>query len=381
MAIASDPYIPTNDNEVLETLPTGLRASWDEVSALRSQLSADPTNVEKADAVAGRFIQMAKRSGDPRFYGYARAALAPWWDNEVPPPAIIKLRAKINESDHFYDLALADLQLLLKQQPNDIQTWIEVCNLQRVQGKYAEAMKSSATLSEMAADVPATMSSAPILAVTGHADEAYAQLEKILPIAKDKWSGTVQWIITRQAEIAWALGRDEQAERHFREAISNDASDYYLLRAYSDFLMDRGRAAEVVPLVREHLSDTGVLLAAAIAASKTGDKVQAEKWTKELEDRFTEIRQRGAEPHLRYEARYFLELKNDPKQALALALGNWKNQKETRDTRTIFEAAIAAGDPAAAEAAVAFLRDNHTENVVLQKLAAQLEPIPPLVPR
>jgi len=50
--------------------------------------------------------------------------------------------------------------------------------------------------------------------------------------------------------------------------------------------------------------------------------VLAAKWQTQLESRFEEIRLRGSQPHGRFDARYTLELKNDPQSALTIALAN-----------------------------------------------------------
>jgi hypothetical protein len=210
-------------------------------------------------------------------------------------------------------------------------------------------------------------------AATGQADEAYSSLLKILPLARANYPSTVQWMLTMQAQIAEALGRDQQAEQHFREGLANDAGDNYLLRAYADFLLDHGRQREVLSLLRDHTKDNGILLRAAIAARRSDEKAQAKKWQSELETRFEEIRLRGSEPHGRFEARCALELQNDPKRALSIGLANWQKQKETRDTRVVLEAAVASHNPAATQLVIAFLAKHGTENVVLQELSQQLE--------
>ena len=110
------------------------------------------------------------------------------------------------------------------------------------------------------------MSRVPIQAVTGEAEEAYASLSDVLPMVRENYPSAVQWIVTMQAEIARALGHDEQAERHYAEGLANDPADFYLLRSYGDYLLDHGREEEVLSLLREHVSDTGILLLAAIAA-------------------------------------------------------------------------------------------------------------------
>lgn len=372
-ATAAEPYIPTDDNEVLETLPRDLLSGRDELATLRRQLADDPKNIELAGNVASRFLQMGKSEGDPRFYGYAQAAIQPWWEAASAPPAILKLRAKLKETDHRYDEALADLKLLVEQQPQDVQAWIELANVLRVQGKYAEARQACDKLSEFAGTGPTIMCSVPIQAVTGEAEEAYASLSEIMPMVRKNWPSAVQWIVTMQAEISRALGHDREAEQHYREGLANDPDDFYLLRSYADFLLDHGRGEETLPQLREHLSDTGILLLAAIAARRSGQEALAAEWTTQLKSRFEEIRLRGSQPHGKFEARYELELMDDPQRALAIAQANWQQQKDPRDSRNVLEAAIAAKDPAQARPVLEFLKANRTQDVVLERLAQQME--------
>ena len=373
-AVGAEPYVPADDNEVLEELPRALLAGRDEVAALRQRLSSDPRNAQLAEAVARRYLEMGKSSGDPRFDGYARAAIAPWWDAADAPPEILRLRAKLKENDHQYDGAADDLKLLLQKQPRDAQAWLELSNIYRVRGDYAEARKAGDALARFAGAVPATLSRAPLLAATGEAERAYRLLTDVLPEARERFPSTVPWIVTQQAEISWALGDAKRAEQHFQEALAVPAPGDYLKRAYCDFLLDQGRNAEVLSLVGDDLSDTGLMLAAAVAARRLGKDALADKWGRELETRFEGIRLRGAQPHLRYEARYVLELKNDPPRALAIALENWRQQKETSDTRNVLEAAAAAAarDPAAPRAVLDFLDEHRTEHVVLRRLAERV---------
>ncbi len=369
----ADPYIPADNNEVLETLPRELLSSRDELTTLRRRLANDPKNPELAAVVASLYLQLGKRESDPRFNGYAQAAIRPWWDDASPPAEILKLRAKLKERDHQYDEALVDLALHLQTQSQDVQAWIELANIYWVQGKYTEARQACDNLSKFAEPIETIICSVPILAVTGKADEAYASLTEILPTVRERWPAAVQWIVTQQAEIAQSLGRDEQAEGHYHEGLAGNPKDFYLLRAYADFLLDRGRNEEVLSLLREHTGDTGILLLAAIAARRSGQESLAAEWQTQLKSRFDETRLRGDLPHGKFEARYELELVNDPQQALEVAAANWQLQKAPRDTRNLLEAAIAAKDHAAAQLALEFLEENRTQDVVLQKLSRQLE--------
>ena len=371
-AKGSESFLPTDDSDVLETLPRIFFSGRDELRKLRSQLDANPNNVQLARKLANHWIQLGRQESDPRFYGYARAAISPWWKAASPPPQILKVRAKLKERDHDYEAAVADLALLLQLQPRDVQAWIELANIYRVQGKYAESQRACDRLADFAGQAQSMFCRIPLLAVTGQAEHAYEALAAILPETRSRWPGAVQWILTMQADVARALGREEQAEQHYLEGRENDPGDKYLLRSYADYLLDCGREEEVLTLLRDDCKDTGILLRAAIAAKRLGEDSIAANWLAQLEGRFDEIRLRGGEPHGRFESRCALELQEDAQQALKLALTNWQKQKEPRDTRNVLEAAIAANDLVRVQPVLEFLKRHGTEDVVLRKLVGQL---------
>lgn len=373
LAIAAEPYIPSSDAEVLETLPKYLLSGRDELTTLRRELANAPKHESTAVDVASRFMQLGGQSGDPRFFGYARAALRPWWEIESPSPQILKLRAKLYEKEHRYDAALTDLKRLLAKQPRDAQAWIEVANINRVLGRYEDAKKACASLSEFAGPVPICLCRAPLQFATGEAQAAYDSLEAILPLAQQQFPSTVQFILTMQSQISQSLGRIEDTERYLRNGLFSNPIDNYLMRSYADFLLDNDRADEALRLLKDHTNDNGILLRAAIAARRVGDEKLARDWTQRLENRFEEIRLRGSEPHGRFESRFELELKDNPHRALALALANWQKQKENRDTRNVLEAALAANEPDAAKPVLDFLTKYSNEDVLLRELARRLE--------
>ena len=77
---AASPHTPASDEEVLEHLPTGSsdpRAR--ELAQLRRRLGASPNDMPLAVEVARRNIEESRARSDPRYLGYAQAALGPWW--------------------------------------------------------------------------------------------------------------------------------------------------------------------------------------------------------------------------------------------------------------------------------------------------------------
>ena len=153
------------------------------------------------------------------------------------------------------------------------------------------------------------------------------------------------WAETLLGEIAHRRG-DPAAERHFRAALDADPRDLYLLGAYSDWLLDQQRADDVIALVGNETRVDALLLRLALAQRAAG-RPEAAATIETLRARFEASRARGDSVHQRENARFELALRDDPQSALALALDNWKVQREPSDLRILAEAAAAAGDAAA----------------------------------
>lgn len=369
---ATKPYVPTSDSEVLETLPVDLFAEPGELAKLRERLARAPQNPDVVASVAARYIQLGSQSSDPRYFGYARAALGPWWGAADAPGEMLRLRAKIKEKNHDYQDALADLYLLLELHPQDPQGWIEASNILRVTGDYGSARRACDELSRFAGPFATALASIPLMAVTGQAEPAYQELQRLLPKAQRDYPGTVRWFRVMQAEVALALGRDAEAEGLLRGAIRSAPDDPYLLRAYADLLIDQGRFEEALAITKDRVTDDGLLLCAAIAAVGAGQNTEAAAWEQALAERFEAVRQRGDEPLGRFEARFALSVQKDPGRALRLALKNWEVQRETQDSRLVLEAALAAGAPQEAAPVVAFLKQHGAQHVRLDALMREL---------
>ena len=59
----------------------------------RAALARAPGNLALALQVARRYSELGRVTGDPRYSGYAQAALLPWWDQAEPPRDVLLLRA------------------------------------------------------------------------------------------------------------------------------------------------------------------------------------------------------------------------------------------------------------------------------------------------
>ena len=370
---AAEVYVPEHDGEVLETLPRALLSSRTRIAALRAQLAGSPRDTQLASQIAKEYMRLNDENGDPRFLGYARAAIDNWWDHEDAPVEVLHVRAKLKEKDHQYRQAVKDLEQLLAKSPNDMQALIEISNIHRVLGDFKEAELACDRLRDFAGPVPVVLCEAPILAATGRAQRAYDMLIGLPQDTMEQLPSVVAWRFASLAEYARSLGKDAIAESHYRKGLAARPDSLHLIRGFGDLLLETESSNEALEILRPHTSDNGVLLRAAIAAKECGDERLAAEWRQELATRFQEIRLRGSQPHGRFESRFALELEGDFERSLALATANWQKQKEFRDTLHLLRAALAAEKPSKATEAIEFLKTNRIDDVRLNAVVEKLK--------
>jgi tetratricopeptide (TPR) repeat protein len=366
------PYRPTDDTQVLEYLPTARDASLRELRRLHAELARSPGDLALALRVASTDIEAARAHADPRYNGYAEAALGAWFALASPPPAVLVLRATLRQSRHDFAGALTDLRDALAADPRNARARLTRAVILNVEGAYDEALENCLALALFAEPLVTETCIASVRAVHGMAASSRDRLEAALDhLAPGETDHIRLWALTILAETDARLGDRESAEHHFREALSLGLRDSYLLGAYADFLLDEGRSQEVRTLLKDETRIDPLLLRLALAeqavgADSLGDHVA------DLRARFAANRQRGDTSHQREEARFALALCSDPQAALRLAGANWAQQREPWDVRILLAAALAARAPAAARPALDWLQTSRLEDEQVRALALKL---------
>ena len=367
------PYIPSNGKQVIETLPRRGDPVQQQLRSLRAELSAKPTDIALATSVAQRYIALGRSETDPRYLGYAQAALAPWWSQAAPPPQVRLLRATLLQSTHQFGPALADLKGVLAAQPDNAQAWLTQATVQTVQGDYAGATASCAHLSNLSIELITVTCIANVGTVTGRSVKSEQLLDLTLERSANAPEELKEWALTLLAEMAQRRGDTAVAEARYKSALAMAPNDSYLLGAYADFLLDQKRTSEVLTLLRDQSRIDALLLRRALALQQQGGNAGAlAADVKELAARFDAAAQRGDTVHQREQARFELLLRRDVPTALALAKKNWAVQKEPADIRIYLEAAVMARDAVSAKPVIDWVTRHKIEDVAAQRLMRQL---------
>ena len=371
------PFIPATGSQVLERLPSRNDPAQRELQQLRSALAADPANVQSAVRLTQRYVELWRDGGDPRYLGYAQAALATWWTQPAPPTAARVMRASLLQSTHRFVEALADLDAVVKSDPGNAQAWLTRATILQVLGHYAQARASCAHLARLAPLLVAQTCQSGVESLSGHALAARRDLADALKNAGEVSADIRIWVLTLLAEIDERRGDAVLARTEFDQAIRLGVPDSYLLAAYSDFLLMQGEPGKVVALLKEKTAVDALLLRYALALKAAGspDAVAANDM---LAQRFDAARMRGDTIHQREQARFELEVAGRPDVALKVAQQNWATQKEPADTRLLLQAAVAAHDRQAARPVLDWLAATGLEDHALAPLIKQLgQPVQP----
>lgn len=346
-----------------------------ELASLRAAVSRaakeTPGDPIPATKLAERYFDLALARGDPRYVGYADAVIAPFAAS--PLPAVLSMRGQLRQYRHDFDGALADFAQALRADPQfaSAHAWRGAIFLVRADYGAAKAECDALQALSRATLYGACMGLT--LAYSGQAEAGFAALQRALASTDD--AGTRLWLLTRMGEVSAWRGEPSKAERFYREALALGIDDVYLLAAWSDFLLDQQRPAEVVKWLANWESSDSLLLRLALA--ETALKLPAASaHVQALADRFAAARARGDTTHRAEEARFELQLANNPAAALKVAAANYQVQREPRDARVLLEAAIAAKDVAAAQPVRGWLQSSGFEDATLRRLGAASSQLP-----
>lgn len=366
------PYRPTDPSVVLERLPLkkgDQRAG--ELSAARARLAIEPRNPQIAVEVAERYFDLAGAEGDPRYIGYAEAALSPWTADSGSPTEVLIVRGKLLQWRHEFEPALKLFDEVLEREPGhyDALSWRAAVNT--VLADYDGARRDCLALREKEKELFWASCLAYVDALTGQAADAARRMDDLLVRNPGATAGQKLWLLTRLADTATRLGRFAEADRYYRTALALDLKSQNLLASYADFLLDERRPAEVVALLRDATRSDVLLLRLTLAEQAVGAP-EFKGHAQALRERFAAAGLRGDTLHQQEESRFQLHVERNSERALALAVANWKVEREPYDARILLEAANAAGRAEPARPVLDWLERSRHEDPRIATLARAL---------
>ncbi len=366
------PYTPVADAEVLQQVPAETDPAVVQLRALRVQLDAAPMSLAAASQLARAYINFGRQVGDAHYAGYAEAVIAPWLKEPEPPVAALVIQATILQYRHEFTAARTVLKQALARDDHDVQGWLTLATLDMVQGDYKAAAAGCAQVGSTGGPTLGAVCSGNLQSYLGQAQQSIDLLKQIERNIRNPRADFEAWIEGLLAESAERLGDWPEAESHYRRALAATPRDNYLLVAYADFLLDRGRPQEVLRLLADQSqSDTAFLRLALAQAALESPQVARYTWI--MAARFAALAQRGSDFYGREQVRFALQLQHDPQGALVMAQRNWQAQRAPWDVRVFLEAAQAAHQPQAAVEVLEFVSRTRLQDPIIAALVTDLQ--------
>ena len=174
---SAEPYVPDDDDAILERLPAARDPRVRALALARARLAEEPANLNRAFSLASAYLALGQSQGDPRYDGYAQAALAPWWGLFEPPVPVLILRAMLEQRRHDFDAALADLERVLARQPRHPQALLTKATILGVQGRPDQALDSCAEFAGAVEILVEAACTASAYGLAGRARDGYRLLQ------------------------------------------------------------------------------------------------------------------------------------------------------------------------------------------------------------
>lgn len=363
-------YVPTEDDTVIETLRTRPFGKTDaELRRLRS--NSTPDDPAEAFRLARLHLDRYRLDQDPRDLGNVEALIKPWTGGHNELAEALILRATVRQSLHDFDGALGDLKLALRRDPGNRQALLTKSVIHQVRGEWREARACAAALAISGNDLATETCIASIAGLTGSAASGERLLASALDQAGEAASTEERvWALTLRGEIAARTGNHELARNAYTKARDLAPGDLYLAAAACDLELETGNDTAALSVLPVDANTDGILLR-RIIAKKNLRAPDCQELAAQYEERIAASALRGDRVHLREEARYLLEVKSDGTRALALALENWKVQREPADARLLAAAARPAGDEAAMKLVQDWMEESHIEDNTLSRLLSE----------
>ncbi|MBC7476839.1 MAG: hypothetical protein H7317_01920, partial [Pseudorhodobacter sp.] len=315
----------------------------DTLRALLQATRADPADRDAAKRAARATIDAGRDAGDSRMVGAALGILRPFLsdaDSET-----LYLAATARQYQHDFSGALKLLDQALQMDPGDVNSRLSRATIQTVLGRYDLAKPDCLAL--QAIGPVALLCQATALLMTAQAPAVAKRLGLMVAHPELMDAAFQPWALGLLAELSQLNNDNATARDYLHQVLELDPKSIRDRLILADLMLQDGLANQVAQLLKDAPPTDSVLIRRVLAAEALNTDSTADR--AELAKRMQLNLDPGLTAHAREEARYFLQIVDDPAIALERAEVNWALQHEYEDARLLIDAAVAAGRPAAAK--------------------------------
>jgi hypothetical protein len=335
--------------------------------------------LDVALAYARAVFNLGLREGDLRWFGSARAALAPWWQATDLPAEGHFLRGLVKQGFHDFDAGLKDLERAIALEPRRTEFWSWRFALRLLKADMAGARRDAEEMAGLFGSAEADVYRAILAYRTGQPLAAIKMLRQAIRSASNQDASSQDWLSFHLGEAHRVAGQPDQAVAVWEERLKASGQSHLIRLSLAELLNQQGRhlLAKSVAMNQSDMGSlTDALLMQALLASrvlKDGDEARlARQMDARLKSQALRQESLIERPKLIYQIAYGQDIAT----GLALSIENWRLQKEPPDAILFVQAALALGQARAAEPVVEWAEKTGYTDPQLATLMQQLKAHP-----
>lgn len=369
-------------------LPVSVHAASGAQQSLRSldkAWRAQPRDLSTALAYARAVFTLGLNEGDLRWYGSAKAALAPWWTAQDLPAEAFFLRGLVKQGFHDFNAGLQDIDRAIALTPERAELWSWRFALHLLLADMRAAQQDTEEMARRFGPEEGQIYRAVLGYRTGQAPAAVQVLSRAIRLAPYQDASSQDWLGFHLGEAHRVAGQPARAAAVWTERLQVSPQSHLIRLSLADLHNQQGQYRQAKDTATGRLTSknraqasqftalTDALLMQALLASRGLKEADEALLAGQLAARLQtqSLRQEALieRPKLIYQIAYGQDLK----AGLALSIENWQLQKEPPDAVLFVQAALAVGQARAAEPVLSWAQQTAYTDPQLAPLLAQLQ--------
>ena len=374
-AVAQERFRPAEAAVVLASSVHAQGARDGSLRALDKAWRAQPKDLGASLAYARAVFMTGLSEGDLRWFGSAKAALAPWWQATELPAEGLFLRGLVKQGFHDFDGGLLDINSAIAKEPARPEFWSWRFALHLLQADMAAARQDCEEMARLFGPQEAGVYRAIVLYRTGQSPASVEMLQTLARAPDMQSASSQEWLGFHLGEALRVAGQPQRAIAVWDKQLKASPQSHLLRLSLAELLNQQGqhRQAKIITSTPE---PTDALLMQALLASRALQDGEQARLAGLIDARIQSQALRQESLIERPRLIYLIGYGKDPAAGLALSIDNWKLQKEPPDAVLFAQAALAVNQPRAAEPVVSWAEKTGYTEPQLKQLIGQLKAHP-----
>ena len=374
-ATAQERFRPADAAVVLPASVHAQGARAGSLRALDKAWRANPKDLNASLAYARAVFTLGLTEGDLRWFGSAKAALAPWWQATDLPADGYFLRGLVKQGFHDFGAGLQDIDAAIAREPQHPEFWSWRFALHLLLADMDAARQDCDEMARLFGPQEASVYRAVLLYRTGQSQSAIDLLQGLVGAANFKDASSQDWLGFHLGEALRVAGQPERAIAVWDKQLKASPQSHLLRLSLAELLNQQGQYRQAQKIAATEAPTDALLMQSLLASRglKDGDEARLAGL---LDARIASQAQRQESLIERPRLIYLIAYGKDPAAGLALSIDNWKLQKEPPDAVLFAQAALVLNQPRAAEPVVAWAEKTAYTDPQLKPLIGQLKAHP-----